>query len=166
MKNILSLSIALLTLLSVSTAFTNAPVKVDKPTNKHILKFGAHWNTDPCYTRTTKNSIVITGFAAGLADGPLKAQVTGSYDCVNNGNQCPSADQWKALDLSDLIVTKKNSTGGNAKLTISFNSLCAHANWTFVVKDLQVRIYDANTGEDVIGFTDVEPCDPAANPCD
>lgn len=162
MKSILSLAVVLLTVFSVSTAFTNHPVK---HINTKVIKFGAHWNDGPCYTKTSKNSIVITGFAAGLADGPLKAEVKGSCACLNNGSQCPSANQWFNLDLSDLQVTKKNATGGNAKLTISFPSICVHANWSFVVKDLEVRIYSVTEG-DVIGFTDVEPCVPADNPCD
>jgi hypothetical protein len=128
--------------------------------------FGPHWNSGPCYVRTSKNAIVTTGFAAGLADGPLSAEFRGSYACVNNGGQCPDANQWQNLHLTDVRVTKKNSTGGNAKLTIEFNSLCSHANWTFQIKDLEVRIYDPATDATVIDWTDVEPCNPTAYPCD
>lgn len=156
MKSILSLS--LLALFSVSTSFTNNSVvahntKLNDPATK-VVKFGAHWNNGPCFTTTSKNSIVINGFAAGLADGPLFASVDGSYACQNNGKQYPTA--WNDFHLDGLRVTKENATGGNAKLTISFNSLCAHANWTFLINTLSVTIYNANG--DVIGATECFGC--------
>jgi hypothetical protein len=138
-RNILSIAIALIALLSVTAAFTSRSAKFDN----------AKWTKGPCVSNNT-----ITGVATGLGTGPCELHVTGFYDCINNGTKTPGAANWSELDV--IIPVDPKQTGGNFKLSAVIPSQCDHANWTFVTRDLKVTL--TQNSVTVIAATAVPAC--------
>lgn len=138
-KSILTITVVLMAIFSLSTAFSVQSTKFDN----------AKWTKGPCISAYT-----ITGMATGLGSGPYELHVTGYYDCVNKGSNTPGSEHWSELDIVIPVTSKQQ--GGNYKISATIPPQCDHANWTFVTKELQVTL--TQNGSEIIGATDVPNC--------
>ena len=133
-------------LKSAFTVITLLTIGVLSSFNTNKVFDNAKWTKGPFLS-----GLAITGQATGLGTGPYELHVTGFYDCVNNGTQIPSSDNWSRLDIVIPVSAKAN--GGNFKLSATIPPQCQHANWTFLTKDVQCTL--TQNGNVVIGATDV-----------
>lgn len=131
---ILSLAIALVSILCIGIVYAN----------------NAKWTKGPSLKNNT-----ISGMATGLGTGPYDMQITGYYDCVNNGKKTPGSANWSKLDVT--IPIDPQQTGGNFKISEVIPNQCDHANWTFKTCNLQVALYQ--NGKKILGPTNVEGSD-------
>jgi hypothetical protein len=116
---ILSLAIALITLIGIGVAYAANP----------------QWNVEPCL-----DGNYLKGKITGIGNGDFTLVVEGRVSCQNPGKNDPPA--WQDITRTVPFSVKKN---GN--ITFNENLRLCKTKWTPTIEYINIKIYDSNGNE-------------------